>query len=156
MRLRPALGKAQSSRPNARSDWAAVRGAHFKKTWWNADCAAKLRNLALAALLLYPQAAHSAAEYEIKASFLYKLANFVSWPGEITDRPFCIGVLGQDPFGPLLERAIQGKTAEGRSFTVRRFKTVQEIETCEMVFISSSEKGRLSSVLDHLKGFPVL
>jgi len=100
--------------------------------------------------------AQTAGEYELKAAFLYKFASFVVWPAASGTRPLCIGVVGRDPFGPNLERIVKGQIANGRSFRIRRFKAPEDVYGCEIVFISSSERRRLPSILDKLKGEPVL
>jgi hypothetical protein len=103
-----------------------------------------------------PVAAQVVKEYEVKAGMLYKFAGFVEWPGSPADALFCIGVLGHDPFGPALERAVQGKSINGRPFVVRRFKTGWEAGNCQIVFISSSERKLLRGILDWLSRKPVL
>ncbi len=118
----------------------------------------KALHLAVALLLAAsrPLAAQVFNEYEVKAAMLYKFAGFVEWPASPAGAPLCIGVLGHDPFGPALEQAIQGKSIDGRPFIVRRFKTGQETGTCQIVFVSSSEKKVLRGILDRLRREPVL
>lgn len=80
---------------------------------------------ALAALAL-PVGGATAAEpleWAVKATYLYKLVPFVDWPpGSLgpPGQPFEICIIGHDPFGPLLERAVAGQQAAGRPITVRR------------------------------------
>lgn len=100
--------------------------------------------------------AQSADEYEVKAAFLYKFASFVVWPPASGTGSLCIGVIGQDPFGPSLDRMVQGKTVDGRPFRIRRFKTGENVDGCEIVFVSMSERRHLPSILDTLKREPVL
>ena len=95
--------------------------------------------------------AQSAGEYEIKAAFLYKFAGFVSWPVDDIAAPICIGVVGQDPFGTALDEAVRGKLLNGRAFTVRRSRKGQDLSSCQIVFISSSEHGPLRLILSKLK-----
>jgi hypothetical protein len=100
--------------------------------------------------------AQSAGEYELKAAFLYKFASFVEWPDTLSNGPLCIGVLGQDPFGPALDEVLKGKSYQGRGFEVRRFKPGQESFKCRILFISAAEPKKLRAVLDHLQGAAVL
>ncbi len=112
-----------------------------------------------AALLLAassPLAAHFRQEYEVKAVMLYKLAGFVAWPRWPAGAPFCIGVLGHDPFGPALDHAVQGKSLNGRPFVIRRFKTGWDAGNCQIVFVSSSEERPLRGILERLRRKPVL
>ena len=90
-----------------------------------------------------------AREYEVKAAFLYNFTRFVHWPPEVfNSHPNVIteGVLGNNPFGEAL-RSLEGKVVNGRKLTVLPFKTVQEVKPCHVLFISGSEKNRLSQAL---------
>ena len=97
-------------------------------------------------------------EYHIKAAFLYNFAKFVEWPDQTladTSVPIGVGVLGKDPFGSALD-SINGKTVRGRSLVIKRFETVQDLEFCHVLFISSSEEKHLASILESLKDRSVL
>jgi hypothetical protein len=100
--------------------------------------------------------AQSASEYQIKAAFLSKFAGFVQWPSEMDDGPICIGIIGVDPFGHFLDQGVEGETINGRQLQVRRFQSVAEVGRCQILFISSSESGRLREILNRLQGKPVL
>ena len=98
-------------------------------------------------------------EYQVKAAFLFNFARFVEWPpnasaGATAPVDFC--VLGDDPFGDALDRAVAGKTLNERTMAVRRGKKVQELNGCDVLFISSSEKSRLAGILGALRTVPVL
>jgi hypothetical protein len=90
-------------------------------------------------------------EYEVKAVYLFNFAKFVEWPSIPADEGeegrFTLCVLGRDPFGRLLDRALAGETLHGRRAATRRIATAQEASSCRMVFISESETGRLEQVL---------
>ena len=112
--------------------------------------------LALLLAARVPVAAQVFNEYEVKAAILYKFAGFVEWPRSPAGAPFCIGVVGHDPFGPALDQAIQGKSINGRPFVVRRFKIGRDTGNCQIVFVDSSEKKELREILDRLRREPVL
>jgi hypothetical protein len=100
--------------------------------------------------------AQPAAEYEVKAAFLYKFASFVTWPDDAAGGPLCIGVAGQDPFGMALDDVIKGKSIGGRPFVVKHFKPGQESPDCHIVFISASAEKRLHTILERLRAGTVL
>jgi hypothetical protein len=98
-------------------------------------------------------------EYRVKAVFLFNFAQFVEWPAAAfpdSQAPVVIGILGDDPFGPLLEETVRGETLAGRPFEVRRYRRADEIKTCHILFISQSESDRLDEVLAGLKGRSIL
>jgi hypothetical protein len=100
--------------------------------------------------------AQSAGEYELKAAFLYKFASFVDWPDADSNGPLCIGVLGEDPFGSALDEVVKGKSYNGRSFEIWRFKPGQEPHKCQILFIGALEPKKLHAVLERLQGAAVL
>lgn len=81
----------------------------------------------LVLLLLWSAPSRSAeapSEYQVKAAFLYKFARFVEWPATSfadSTAPLVIGILGEDPFGPMLDQAITGKSVQGRPLQILRF-----------------------------------
>ncbi len=98
-------------------------------------------------------------EYQIKAAFLYNFAKFVEWPGDAfsdSRAPIMLGIVGGDPFGKALDGVILGKTVNGRSLVVRRFRRGEDLRTCHILFVSFSERKRLPHILESLKGSSVL
>ncbi|HXG66695.1 MAG TPA: YfiR family protein [Blastocatellia bacterium] len=101
----------------------------------------------------------SANEYEIKAAYLYNFAKFIDWPAEVfpyANAPIVIGVVGDDPFGHVLDQVINGKTVNGRPLTVRRLAAGQDLRACHILFISSSEESRAAQIVGSLQGASVL
>ncbi|MCX6344584.1 MAG: YfiR family protein [Armatimonadetes bacterium] len=100
-------------------------------------------------------ASPTGTDAEVKAAFVCQFPNFIDWPDSaFTDAnsPFVIGVLGDDPFGSTLDNMVKGKTINGRKMIVKRSNSVNNLQSCQIVFISSSEKYRLSRIIDSFKG----
>ena len=100
--------------------------------------------------------AQSLSEYQAKAAFLYNFARFVEWPADSPGDPFVIGILGEDPFRGALETTVKDKTVEARPVLVRRVSSAEAARSFQILFISASERDRLPSILDSLKGSAVL
>ncbi len=103
----------------------------------------------------------SPSEYQLKAVFLYNFVRFgfIEWPAESfadADAPIIIGILGKDPFGATINRIIKGKTIKGRKLVIKRFKKIEDVKTCHILFISSSEEKHLVKIVKHLKNSSVL
>jgi YfiR/HmsC-like len=98
------------------------------------------------------------SELEVKAVYLYHFAKFVRWPERAQSRggSFSICVLGVDPFGPILERTLAGETLDGRPAETKRIEDPREAEGCRILFISASERNRLSRVLEATRDHAVL
>ncbi|MGH9750575.1 MAG: YfiR family protein [Candidatus Polarisedimenticolia bacterium] len=100
-----------------------------------------------------------ATEYEVKAAYLYYLATFIEWPEGVfasADEPFSVCVLGEDPFGPVLDAILTGKTVHARRLAVRRLASLPAEGRCHLLFISTSEQKRLPRILDGLQDAGVL
>jgi YfiR/HmsC-like len=115
----------------------------------------------LVSLAGFPSARGQAApsEYQLKAAFLFNFAKFIDWPpGSSTgpQSPFAICVLGQDPFGRVLDDSLNGKAIGNQPLTIRRLKDKTEARHCQMVFVSSSESAHLAEILESLRGANVL
>lgn len=108
---------------------------------------------------LSAHAQSASAEYKLKAVFLFNFVRFVEWPSNAfptENSPVIIGVLGADPFGQTLDQTVKGEVANGHPIEVRRYKSVNEIKQCHVLFISASESARLDSILAALQGRNIL
>ena len=97
-------------------------------------------------------------EYQIKAAILFNFVKSIEWPAEAfgdNRATLILGVLGEDPFGPALG-SVDGRTVQGRTMVVRRFATLEELELCQVLFVSSSERDRLQAVFEALESWNVL
>ena len=94
-------------------------------------------------------------EYDLKAAFLFNFAQFVEWPPQAfadANSPITIAILGVDPFGTSLDEMVANETAHNRRIVVRRFHSVEQVENCQILFISQSQSRdlkRIASTLDH-------
>jgi hypothetical protein len=115
----------------------------------------------LAFLLARPAAAQTvrASASEVQAVFLFNFAQFVDWPAEAfpdPQEPLVIGILGKDPFGSFLDETVRGETIRGRAFRIDRYRRLDEVKGCHILFVSRSENKRLKDILAALKNRPVL
>jgi hypothetical protein len=80
-------------------------------------------------------------EYNVKAAFLYSFGRYVEWPKEAFNEragAFVIGVCGEDRFGTILDRIAQSKTIQGRRIIIQRMATIEELQPCQVLFVSHS------------------
>ena len=98
-------------------------------------------------------------EYQIKAVFLFNFAQFVDWPTNAfleNQAPLVIGILGEDPFGSYLDETVRGEKVNNRSLVIQRYRSVDQIKSCHILFISRSESARQEEILNALKGRNIL
>lgn len=106
-----------------------------------------------------PAQAEGPSRAELEAAFLYKFIAYVDWPAKSLDgpdAPFVIGVLGNDPFGKVLDDSVAGEKIHGHAIEVRRYTNVNQVTHCHILFIGNSEAPRLQAILDKLKGRSIL
>jgi YfiR/HmsC-like len=96
-------------------------------------------------------------EYQVKALFLFNFAQFISWPSsQPSDTPFVIGIVGDDPFDSYLDETVRGEKVNNRSLTTQRFRHGRDPRTCDILFISQSERERAAEIVSNLRGRSVL
>jgi len=111
------------------------------------------------AAAVWTQAASGPTEYQVKAAFVFNFVQFVDWPAAAfaaAESPLIIGVIGEDPFGPVLDATVKGEKINGRSLAVKRLAANDDPAACHVLFVSRSEQDRVGSLLERLKGAPVL
>jgi hypothetical protein len=118
--------------------------------------------LAAAGLWAPGAAAQSAGALEaaVKANYLYKLGPFVGWPAGAFGTPaspFNVCVLGEDPFGRVLDEAVTGQAVGGHPIGVHRPATaVAAAAACHVVYVGRLRGAGVADALRALRGAPVL
>jgi hypothetical protein len=96
---------------------------------------------------------------KVKAAFLRNFVHYVSWPSQAlpeSSSSWHIGILGQDPFGDVLELTLKGRTEQGRPFEVFRADTLDKLPKCQIIFVAYENAATRRAVLGELKDKPVL
>jgi hypothetical protein len=97
------------------------------------------------------------SEYQVKATYLYNFGKFVKWPTPTAKGDsFAVCVLGQDPFGPILDATLAGEALDGKPVVLRRVLRPQHAADCRILFISSTEEKHLKEILTVLDESGVL
>lgn len=115
--------------------------------------------VALASVGTIVHAQPTPTEYQVKAAYLFNFGRFIEWPAKpapSSSDDFTVCVLGQDPFGETLDRAIAGASIGGRRVLARRIATADELGGCQIVFISASEERQLGTIVNAVSKSAVL
>ena len=125
----------------------------------------KIKTACLIALLIFltlplkPVCAQL-SEYILKAVFLERFARFIEWPeeSELTDysKPFIIAIIGEDPFGPDLEKIYSTQKIRNKRVEIRYISHANAIDECHMLFISRDQKRDLSEIIAKTRDKPIL
>ena len=114
----------------------------------------------LVSALPQPAFAQSAAdEYQVKAAFLFHFAQFVDWPASAlinSDPSLKLCIFDDEPRRQVLQSTIDGKTLGARVFHVRLISQVEEIQGCNILFLSRDQARRQTAILRSLRGTSVL
>jgi hypothetical protein len=91
-------------------------------------------------------------EYQVKAAFLLNFTKFIEWPPPESVEPDSqarICIVGEDPFGTLLDRMIEGEILNGRKLVIQRLHH-QSPESCEVLFFAKADQKDVSAVLSDI------
>ncbi len=125
---------------------------NHRRLWWLA-----------AALLVYLHwgpmfasgslaAERTAPEYQVKAAFLLNFTKFIEWPATAfadAQSPFAVCVLGEDPFGGVLDQIVAGETVNGRKLVIEKLRRPPAAKSCQVLFLTASQREP-SGALEHL------
>ena len=101
----------------------------------------------------------AATEYEIKAAFLLHFSRFVEWPASAfgaPNAPLFICVLGDDPFGPVLEEIVRNERVDSHPIAVERYRLAGNVDRCHILFVSRSAEPLQRQILDQVRGKSIL
>ena len=93
-------------------------------------------------------------EYALKLACLYNFTKFVEWPaGSYRDAgaPLAICVVGDDPFGPDLERDLRTRKAGSHPVEVKMLRSNDTLSSCHIVFVPATEKNQATRIVMALK-----
>lgn len=101
----------------------------------------------------------AATEYELKAAFIFNFTQFVDWPTnsfESSADPIVIGIVGPDPFGPAIDKIVEGESVRGRTLRVERYPRAADVRKCQILFVSKTLAGVWPDILRAVRERPIL
>lgn len=103
-----------------------------------------------------PSASAQTSQEDVKATFIYRFASFVTWPAaSFTDAgmPVQVCVIGADPLVSTLNHTTASQRIGQRSFSIRRVGDADNIAGCHLLYVvgarteAALRAARLHSVL---------
>lgn len=102
----------------------------------------------------HSQLAQAASEDKIKTAIIFKMTKFISWPKKSHNLTICI--LGEGAMNNELNK-INRKDTKGRRISITNKNVNAPFEKlCDALFIHNVDSTTVSSVINRLKGKPVL
>ena len=95
----------------------------------------------------------------VQASFLPKFPRYVAWPAArqpASGAPFQLCVIGQDPYGALLDAAAGREQIDGRGVAVLRLPDARGAEACHLAFVQGGLPADTGRLLLALRALPIL
>jgi hypothetical protein len=99
--------------------------------------------------------AETFSEYELKAAFLYKFAQFVTWPNSPARDRFALCLFGSDPFQGRLA-SFAGKALNKVPVAVQYPLTLEAAKTCQVLFLNPVRPAELGNWTRELDNLPIL
>src|SRR4051812_2706838 len=87
---------------------------------------------------------------ELYVAFTLNLTRFITWPENAfatPDAPLVIGTFPRDPINSALDEAARTEKFEGRAVRTIRIQSLDDVEKCNVVFLSRNDSARPASVL---------
>ncbi len=99
-------------------------------------------------------------EYRVKARMLRLIASYTTWPpGSAANdhgKPFVLGVIGESPFEHHLDEQFRNEPYKTKIVQVRYLSEPDDISGLDMLFIVGSQARKLTTILQRVKGKPIL
>jgi len=115
----------------------------------------------LSSVLLFACAAfaQTAEVSQVKAAYLYNFTKYIEWPPDTfhsADDTAVICVIGDDRTGKILEQVTLGRKANGRPVQARNPRSLNELRSCQVLFIGFEDRERITGILRNLHDSRVL
>jgi hypothetical protein len=99
-------------------------------------------------------------EYMLKAGYIEKFTHFIEWP-EITAANnaadvFSIAVFGENKYENALENIFSKTKVKNRKVHIKYISSINEIDNCMILIISTSKKDKLKEILNSIAGKSIL
>lgn len=100
-----------------------------------------------------------ATEYQVKAAFLGHFIKFTEWPKDAFDGkkdPVVLAVLGKNPFGKFLDKAMKEMKIGKRKVEVRYHESLEGVGDPHVLFVPRTESDVVDDMRKALKGKSIL
>ena len=110
-------------------------------------------------LALSTSSAQNFSEYQFKAGIIQRLAKYTNFPPEAftsKNQRITLGILGNDPFGDVMDRVLRGRPVHGRYWKIKRVTEIKDLWGCHVVFVCKSERDKIADITAFCGKYPTL
>lgn len=87
---------------------------------------------------------------QAQSIFIYNFTRLIEWPNK--DGDFVIGVFGSSELASDLEKYTAGKRVGLQKIVVKKYKDVEEIGKCNIIFVAASRTSKAADVVSKVSG----
>src|SRR5262249_20224452 len=102
-----------------------------------------------AALLASAPVSAQVSDTAVKAAFIPKFARYVTWPTD-GNGAIAVCIVGDDPFGSIIDQDAARQSADGRPFVVKRMPSAAGASVCSIAVITGAHTGEILTALGRL------
>ncbi len=121
-------------------------------------------SVVLAACVAMLAAGHALAqdpalEFAVKATYVYKFADYVEWPAgtfAMATDPLVLCVVGADPVSALIDEAADARRAGDRPVVVRHVPPAARDAGCHILYAAAGRESVAVEAMQNVRGAPVL
>ena len=90
--------------------------------------------------------------------FIYNFTKYIKWPDSYNSGKFVIGVIGNSEVVESIESmaASKKKTGNGAIIEVKKYASVDEIDNCNILFVSQNVIDDFEQIVNHTGTKPIL
>lgn len=104
------------------------------------------------ALGAMPHAQAQVSDRNVKAAFLVRFADFVTWPPEVQSQPFTVCLSPSHNFGAAVATTAKGTMVRGRPMVVRQLRPAESIAGCQLLYVAPADEH----LLPQTRRYPIL
>lgn len=99
----------------------------------------------------------SAQKTKYQSLFIYNFAKYIKWPTDFNSGKFVIGILGECEISRDIENMVNvKKEIQGLKMEVKMINSIDEMVSCNLLFVSNDFCDRFSDIQKAIDGTPTL
>lgn len=91
----------------------------------------------------YAQAQVQVSDRNVKAAFLVRFADFVTWPEDSQSRLFTLCLSPSHNFGSAVATTAKGTVVRGRPMEVRHLRPAESVANCQLLYVAPADEHLL-------------
>ena len=95
------------------------------------------------ALSAMPYAQAQVSDRNVKAAFLVRFADFVTWPEETQSPLFTVCLSPSHNFGSAVASTAKGTVVRGRPMEVRHLRPAESVANCQLLYVAPADEHLL-------------